>query len=64
MAVLAEDFFVPSQNYITECRNDQAGHTRTLDRAYQRQDTQSIVKDFANLEPKAFMDMIINTLTR
>ncbi len=45
-------------------RNDQAGHSRTLDWTYQRQDTQSIAKDFANMKPKAFMDMIVNTLTR
>jgi hypothetical protein len=45
-------------------RNDQAGHSRTLDRTYQRQDTQKIAKDFANMKPKAFMDMIVNTLTR
>jgi hypothetical protein len=45
-------------------RNAQAGQSRTLDQTYQRKDTQNIAKDFANMKPKAFMDMIVKTLTR
>jgi hypothetical protein len=45
-------------------RNDQANHSRTLEKSYQLQDTQCIVKDYANLEPKSFMDMLVNTFTR
>ena len=52
------------EDSLAVSRNDQAGHSRTLDQTYQRQDTQSIAKDFANMKPKAFMDMIVNTLTR
>jgi hypothetical protein len=76
MAALAEDFpdflasFVLSRKWtplLMDAHNHKTGFILTirtrpsLDRTYQRQDTQSIAKDFANMKPKAFMD---NTLTR
>ena len=45
-------------------KNTQLNHSRTLAQEYQRQDTKSIIENFHNLEPKAFMDMMVNTYTK
>ncbi len=49
--VLREEFLVVD-------KNDQANHIRTLEKSYQRQDTQSSVNGFVKLEPKSFMERL------